>query len=104
MKGIYIEWRDSAGHTGTLWGKKGERLPSILIRTLGVLISEDEEVVRICMDRWTDDEGDEAYRQLEAIVKTGIVRREEWEIGEGHPARMPAYTPPTTPPTTPGMA
>ena len=83
MKVIYIEWLDARGIQGRLSKKEANSNGLMLVHTAGILVGEDEEVVRVAQDYWTYEDGDgtmpEVYRDLEVIAKIGIQRRVEWE-------------------------
>ena len=83
MKVVYIEWLDARGIGGRVSRKKAEEEGLLLVRTAGLLVGEDEKVVRVAQDYWRYEDEDgtepETYRELEIIPKNGIQRREEWE-------------------------
>ena len=84
MKVVYLEWLDARGIGGRVARKAAEKEGLLLVRTAGLLVGEDEEVVRVAQDHWKyeDDDGmvPETYRELEVIPKSGIKRRMEWEV------------------------
>ena len=84
MKVVYLEWLDARGIGGRVARKAAEKEGLLFVRTAGLLVGEDEEVVRVAQDYWRyeDDDGTvpETYRELEVIPKSGIKRRMEWEV------------------------
>ena len=81
MKVIYVEWLDASSARGPLWGKKATEYPAMVVKSAGILVGEDETVVRMCLDQWIDkDDDSQAYRDIAAIPKILIQRRLEWEI------------------------
>ena len=83
MKVVYIEWLDARGIGGRMARKAAEEMGLLLLRTAGLLVGEDEKVVRVAQDYWKYEDEDgtapETYRELEIIPKNGIKKREEWE-------------------------
>ena len=83
-KVVYLEWLDARGISGRMARKAAEETGLLLLRTAGLLVGEDETVVRVAQDYWTYEDEDgtepETYRELEVIPKSGIQRREEWEV------------------------
>jgi hypothetical protein len=87
MKVMYIEWLDARGLEGRVNRKEAEEAGLLLVKTAGLLIGEDEEVVRVSMDYWSyadasDGHTYDTYREIEVIPKSGIQKRMEWEIGD----------------------
>lgn len=80
MKIAYVEWEDASGVRGTMSLAAALKEGPSLMRTGGMLIREDTEVVVVAQDRyeWTDAEGEmhETARELEVIPR-GMVRRLE---------------------------
>ena len=76
----YIEWEDTSGVRGSLSLSAAQREGTLIVRTSGILVREDEEAVSVAQDTWvwTDLEGEThtTMRDLEVIPR-GMVRRLE---------------------------
>lgn len=81
----YIEWLDARGLAGRMNKKMAQTEPLLLVRSAGLLVNQDEEVVRISQDYWTweDEDGTqpETYRELEVIPRAMVRRIEILRVG-----------------------
>ena len=81
----YIEWLDARGLAGRMNKKMAQTEPLLLVRSAGLLVNQDEEVVRISQDYWTweDEDGTqpETYRELEVIPRAMVRRIEIIQVG-----------------------
>ena len=100
MKVVYIEWLDASGTNGQVRRERADKEGLVLMHTAGLLISEDEQVVRLVQDYWDFEDSDgvkrETLRELAVIPKNGIQRRVEWEtqpIIPDMPCALPAFLP-----------
>ena len=106
MKIAYIEWKDSLVVSGGMSEGAAIKEEPTLMKTAGMLIREDEEVVSVAKDiyEWTDGEGEKhtTARELEVIPRI-MVRR--LEIIEVLPDSLCRVVPPPPPPifTTDGV-
>lgn len=84
MKLVYLEWVDARGIGGQMSRKVGQRHNGLLVRTAGILLGEDEEVVRLAQDYWKYEDEDgtepEVFRDLEIIPKVLVQIRKEFEV------------------------
>ena len=84
MQIVYIEWLDSMGLGGRNNKKEAMEAKLLLVTTAGILVGEDEEVVRIAQDWWTWEDGDgtrpEIYREVLVIPKKMVQRFEIMEV------------------------
>lgn len=80
MKIAYIEWEDARGIGGRINKPQAEKEGLLLVKTAGILVREDAEVIAVCQDYWTYEDGDgtkpEEVRELEIIPRV-MVRRLE---------------------------
>ena len=83
MKVIYVAWLDASFSGGQRSAReaRGEKL--LLVHTAGLLVGEDDAVVRVGQDYWNYEDSDgtvpEIYRQIEVIPKAAIRQRLDWE-------------------------
>ena len=87
----YIEWLDAAGVSGRINKKTAHKEGLLLIQTAGILVSQDEEVIRISQDYWASEVEDgtkpETYRELEIIPRVAVKRMEVMEVTNVEPIR-----------------
>jgi len=83
MKVVYLEWEDAQSTGGTFNRGEVDKMGLLLVSTVGILVSEDEEVVRLAEDYWKHKEQDgtepEIWRRISVTPKRAIKRRLEWE-------------------------
>ncbi len=83
MKLIYVRWADAQGDHGQQSPRELEAMGPLIVETIGFLISEDDDVVRLVGD--IIHFGMVMYRDTSIIPKAYIVERldldleiEEW--------------------------
>ena len=79
---VYVEWLDSRSVT-YLSAASARKEGLLLMSTAGLLIGEDDQVLRLALDFWSfDDDGDyaERYRYVAIIPKAAIQRRQQWDV------------------------
>ena len=82
MEVVYVEWLDSRSVT-YLSAASARKEGLLLMSTAGLLIGEDDQVLRLALDFWSfDDDGDyaERYRYVAIIPKAAIQRRQQWDV------------------------
>ena len=86
---VYIEWLDASGVSSTQSVADAKRERLSLMHSAGVLIGEDDQVLRLALDCWSyDDDGSlkELCRNVSVIPKNAIQRRQHWEVAPPHVA------------------
>ena len=71
MEGVYLEWSDSAGVDG--WSLLPENFEPLIIRSIGVLVCEDDNSITIATS--CDMQDDPKYDGLLCIPKHAIILR-----------------------------
>ena len=82
MQVVFVEWLDASGLSSTQSLPAARREGLSLMRSVGVLIGEDDQVLRLARDCWTfDDDGtpQDYCRALCVIPKNAIQRRRQWD-------------------------
>ena len=82
MQVVYVEWLDSRC-VSSASAASARRESLLLMSTAGVLVGEDDQVLRLALDWWGwDDDGDwvERYRNVAIIPKAAIQRRQQWDV------------------------
>ena len=91
MKVVYIAWLDASNCDGVRTAKVARAETLIEVHTAGLLIGEDDEVVRVGQDYWNYEDSDgtvpEIYRQIKVIPKGAIQRRLDWETDNNQGSR-----------------
>lgn len=89
MNIVYLEWLDARGIAGRVTSREAKAEGLLLVHTAGILINENEEVVRVSQDYWKYSDGDgtepESYREVEIIARGSIQRRLEWTTYDDEP-------------------
>ena len=80
MQLVYVEWVDAWGTRGPLSRKEAEEYGALLVTTGGILVNEDEEVVRVAQDYWSRADADgtvpETFRDISVIPKVLVKKME----------------------------
>ena len=100
MQVVYVEWLDSRS-ISFVSATSARKEQLLLMSTAGLLIGEDDQVLRLARDFWSfDDDGNhvERCRDVAIIPKNAIQRRQQWEVTPGlvglsHTATVTATTP-----------
>ena len=79
---VYIEWEDAWTHRG--WVQKDDIADGLtLIKTIGFLVSEDDDMVRVAMMRDVGA-GDDVYNYATSIPRVNIKKYLELNVKGGH--------------------
>lgn len=99
MKLVYVEWLDASGLRGPFSMHQATQKQPLLMRSAGILVRTDEQMVTFAMDSWTDDHDDgtkpQIVREIVSIPRVLVQRMVEWD---------PDAVPTSTPTTAPSMA
>ena len=84
MKIAYVEWVDARGVTGRISRKDAEEEGCLVVKSAGILVREDTEVVTIALDYWSYEDRDgtipETMRDVEVIPRVLVHRLEIIEV------------------------
>ncbi len=73
---VYIEWEDAWTHRG--WVNKSDKGEGLmLVKTIGFLVSDDNDVVRVAMAQSDDNDG---YEYVTSIPRANIKKYLEIDV------------------------
>ena len=72
-KVVWVLWEDAHGGNGPHTFAEVNAMGSFLVESAGILVSEDEDTMRIAQDSWSSDDEDRC-RDHEVIPKKYILK------------------------------
>ena len=87
MKIAYVEWLDAHGFRGPLTLSETVANDGLLMKSCGILVSEDTKAVRIAQDYWAQEGESEQFRDVEIIPRAYVKKMKTWNVAK-RPSRV----------------
>ena len=82
MKIAYVRWLDARGFGGAKLLALAQRMGALEMDSAGMLVSEDDEVIRIAQDIYTYDEEGPKAREIEIIPQKYVISKRIIDLDE----------------------
>ncbi len=71
---VWVRWEDAFGGDGPKSVEGVRKLGPWIVESAGMLVSDDDDTLRIAQDIWLDDGGEDACRDYKIIPKKYILQ------------------------------